>query len=252
MKTLLLLLLALAARAQTYTYTVGSRNLERQVDVTLRAGESLHIPATQVYTGKVTFEGTGQRIDNDGQWITTTVALPAGAVLTNRYLFNAERLRLAPGAAFHNQGGAYPVALDNQGTVQNHVGATLRVFGPARNAGTVRNAGTYLTKLTVPAPSGRVVASIAPPVVLAGFTATRAGATVQLAWHTTQEANVAQFVVERSGDGVVFVALTSVPATGAGAYAAADQRPGTVFYRVKVVNADGSYRYSPVAATGSK
>ncbi|MCB2410467.1 T9SS type A sorting domain-containing protein, partial [Hymenobacter lucidus] len=93
------------------------------------------------------------------------------------------------------------------------------------------------------------------PVELKMFTATATGPqAVRLAWTTASEVNSAAFEVERSADGQSFAALGTVAAAGrsstARRYELLDtQLPGgvsTVYYRLRQVDLDGTFSYSPV------
>jgi hypothetical protein len=99
-------------------------------------------------------------------------------------------------------------------------------------------------------------------VELAEFTATTEGnATVCLSWTTALEENSARFGVERSLDGTSFSALGAVPAVGSStcAYAFLDhdvpkpQRYQIIlYYRLRQVDADGTFSFSPVRSVSRK
>jgi hypothetical protein len=92
------------------------------------------------------------------------------------------------------------------------------------------------------------------PVTLVSFTAVAQGAAVRLAWATASETNSAHFEVERSADGVAFGQVGQVAAAGttpaAHTYALTDAAlpvgAATLYYRLRQVDLDGSFRYSPV------
>ena len=93
------------------------------------------------------------------------------------------------------------------------------------------------------------------PVELAAFTATLAGpAAVRLAWATASEKNSQQFEVERSANGRDFERLGTVAAAGSSSsarrYELTDTNPptrqSTLYYRLKQVDLDGTFSYSPV------
>lgn len=93
------------------------------------------------------------------------------------------------------------------------------------------------------------------PVELSAFTATASGPfAVRLAWATVSEKNSAAFDVERSLDGFGFERLgTVVTATDSSntlrTYGFVDARlPGAarLYYRLKQVDGDGTFAYSPV------
>ena len=101
-------------------------------------------------------------------------------------------------------------------------------------------------------------ASTPLPVELTQFTATAAGpAAVRLAWTTASEKNSQVFDAECSADGITFARIGTVAAAGtssaARSYALLDtQVPKTpssqdpIYYRLKLVDLDGTFSYSPV------
>ena len=89
------------------------------------------------------------------------------------------------------------------------------------------------------------------PVELTSFTARAAPQGVAVAWATASEKDAATFQLERSSDGQQWQTWRSVPATNraAGArYAALDTAPlpGTSYYRLRMVDQDGTTAYSTV------
>ena len=128
------------------------------------------------------------------------------------------------------------------------------------NVGTVAlRQGTNSPVLTL---DGLTVATAFPmtadaplPVTLSTFTAQLSGRAVQLAWQTASEVNTDHFEVERSPDGQAFTPLHTLPAAGtstsAHAYAWLDAQAAatgvpTLYYRLHVVDLDGTSSYSPV------
>ncbi|MBF9222359.1 LamG-like jellyroll fold domain-containing protein [Hymenobacter ruricola] len=103
-----------------------------------------------------------------------------------------------------------------------------------------------------------VVSQATPlPVELTTFTATAQGnSAVRLAWATASEKNSAAFEVERSTDGRTFGRLGTVAAAGSSSsarrYELLDAKlpadAALLYYRLKQVDADGSFRHSPVRA----
>ena len=93
------------------------------------------------------------------------------------------------------------------------------------------------------------------PVALTTFTATAEGsAAVRLAWATASEKNSAWFEVERSLDGASFARIGTVAAAGttatAHAYGLTDAAlpagASVLYYRLRQVDLDGTFSYSPV------
>jgi hypothetical protein len=94
------------------------------------------------------------------------------------------------------------------------------------------------------------------PLTLLSFTATKGDDEVILHFKTADELNFASFDVERSPDGVSFTKIGSVPAGGPqGAATGRDYTftdvqplPSLSYYRLKLVDLDGSSTYSKVVA----
>lgn len=91
------------------------------------------------------------------------------------------------------------------------------------------------------------------PIVMSEFAATLLNNhTVSLTWTTLQESNASHFVIERSTDGLQWNAAGTVTAKGntamASKYSFVDVNPadGKNFYRLKLVDLDGTYEYSIV------
>ena len=92
------------------------------------------------------------------------------------------------------------------------------------------------------------------PVELTAFMARAQGDAVALAWTTASEKNSASFEVERSLDGTRFERIGIVAAAGTSStvrsYALTDDHPlihpATLYYRLKQLDLDGTFRYSPV------
>ena len=91
------------------------------------------------------------------------------------------------------------------------------------------------------------------PVRLVSFTGqvvASPGCTASLAWRTASEEHSQLFEVQTSSDGQAYAPLGAVPSrnnlTGASYTYAAGPVAGTQYYRLKIVDQDGTYTYSPV------
>ncbi len=97
--------------------------------------------------------------------------------------------------------------------------------------------------------AGAGLASI-PSFSLTSFTGVFSSGVTNLAWSTANEYNTQRFVIERSADSLTFTAIDSVVTKGQGAnnytYTDKSAPKGISYYRLRIVNADGSVVYSGV------
>lgn len=90
------------------------------------------------------------------------------------------------------------------------------------------------------------------PVELISFTGWNDGAVNQLQWKTASESNTLKFVVEKSKDGINFSYIGEKPAAGNSnqllTYNFTDAQPfiGNNYYRLKIIDNDGSFAYSNI------
>ncbi|GGB10035.1 discoidin domain-containing protein [Puia dinghuensis] len=90
------------------------------------------------------------------------------------------------------------------------------------------------------------------PVQLVSFTGQLSGQSVLLRWTTAQEQGSDYFAVEKSADGAHFNTIATVLAAGNSnserLYSATDANPidGINYYRLRLVDQDGKFAYSPV------
>lgn len=96
------------------------------------------------------------------------------------------------------------------------------------------------------------MASVALPLKLGDFTVSKKSNGAQLNWETISEQNSSHFEIEKSTDGNQYTKLGQVSAKGNSTdrqvYSWLDPVPvtGTIFYRLKLVDLDGSAMYSRV------
>ncbi|MGV3503659.1 MAG: T9SS type A sorting domain-containing protein [Adhaeribacter sp.] len=96
--------------------------------------------------------------------------------------------------------------------------------------------------------------AVALPLQLIGLEVKKINHQVALTWATAMEENTLSFLVEHSPEGKNWTAIGSRPAagnsTGRQAYAFSAPSPGkgTHYYRLKMIDQDGSFTYSPIKA----
>jgi hypothetical protein len=87
------------------------------------------------------------------------------------------------------------------------------------------------------------------PVDLLSFTASVEHNSTQLKWKTVSEIDLDRYGVERSANGISFETIGFVTAAGKATYEFSDNNIATnkiLYYRLKMIDKDGSYKYSPV------
>lgn len=111
-------------------------------------------------------------------------------------------------------------------------------------------AGSSYGKWTISA------AGSALPVTIARFGAAFSEGSVQLDWEVTEQENGSHFEIERSGrDGERrLIGTVFLTKAGAGKYTWVDSNPlpGLNYYRLKIVDADGSFAYSNIVSVVSE
>lgn len=165
------------------------------------------------------------------QWLNTsyfdTNGFPSG-VLTERWDgFDWEKYR------------QYSDKNNTDGTIYQH---TTQYWGQGENAWVNEYRTTYSY-------SG----SCLLPLNLLLFKAAKNANKVDLSWNDADELNVSHFTIQRSFNANDFADLGNIPsknATGTNAYAHSDNiekiTAPTIYYRLKIVDKDGSYTYSKI------
>ena len=92
------------------------------------------------------------------------------------------------------------------------------------------------------------------PVVLTSFNADDEGLSTKLIWNVTEENAFASYVIEKSTDGRSFNAIGTVKATNQKAYSFTDgaTSDNNSYYRLKMVDIDGAFKYSYIVSIKSK
>ena len=135
---------------------------------------------------------------------------------------------------------------------------TVSDFSLANSNGTSTTLGGVPTLATTitggPWVNGSTVTSVCElvlPLNLLSFTLTKNGSSNLLKWSTTQEINTSSFEIQRSNDGRTFTEIGKVTAgrkSSQNDYLFTDASPlgGTNYYRLKILDEDGRFTYSPI------
>ena len=97
--------------------------------------------------------------------------------------------------------------------------------------------------------------TVALPLTLKDFTARTVNDAVLLNWQTTQQVNSSFFTIQKSVDGQRFLDVNTVSVgnnTASAKYSYSDANTSyygrSIFYRLKIVDKDGKFAYSPVVS----
>ena len=122
----------------------------------------------------------------------------------------------------------------------------MRVYWPSGNVDTYQNINTLNQVLFL------TEGETALPLRLVEFSAEPSGGVVNLDWASETERNVSHFLIERSADGREFLPINRVTAVGDSdlgeeyAYTDRDINSSIYYYRLKIVDRDDTFSYSPV------
>ena len=142
----------------------------------------------------------------------------------------------------------------NPCAVAHHVGGSDWLFAPQSAAtneagGQLSQTGTFTS--FSPFTVSNSINDSPLPLQLLQFTGTKYNGYNLLQWKTANEHNTKEFVVERSSDGSRFTGLGIKAAVGSGSNSysysdAAITQGGAFYYRLKMVDNDGKFSYSPI------
>ena len=129
---------------------------------------------------------------------------------------------------------------------------TTYAFNSAGTYNVLMNAYSFSGSGCLASSAATVTVSVALPVTLLYFTGHYEDGQSKLTWETTSEDQVDRFAIERSDDGRQFSEIGIVKATGNSSfrikYDYTDSKPvvKNAWYRLRMVDIDGKYKYSNV------
>jgi poly(beta-D-mannuronate) lyase len=139
-------------------------------------------------------------------------------------------------------------AADGQGQIRS---AAYDVGADELNA-----TGSVLVQPLLPTQVGALFYLSSLPVHLVDFSIKKATNGIQLVWNVVDEVNMKQYEIEHSVDGIHFNKVTTVAALGKSTatynYLHALGLNNKVFYRIKMVEMDGSFTYSSIRLLSDK
>jgi hypothetical protein len=91
------------------------------------------------------------------------------------------------------------------------------------------------------------------PVRITSFNASEEGFSTKLVWNTAEESGITEYVVEKSTDGRNYTSIGTVKAANLKSYSFIDgQSADNSYYRLKMVELDGTYKYSYIVSVKAK
>jgi len=86
------------------------------------------------------------------------------------------------------------------------------------------------------------------PVKLSNFTVNQKNTSISLTWKVKEETNFSGFEIQKSFDSKSFESIGFVSGTGEGNYGFSDNtpKPGNNYYRLKMIDQDGSFEFSKI------
>ena len=193
------------------------------------------------------------------------IILSGGALVTSGFSETVGTLQLTASSDISLGTGEHTLTFSNSSGVIWTAGQTLTITGWTGSAGKIMvGAGGLSTAQlaqvsftgyagTGAISNGELVPASSLPIKLISFNATRQNNQTQLTFSTATEENNSFFAIERSGNGTDFRTIGKVNGAGTTTsiqnYTFTDETPlsGINYYRLKQVDFDGQFSYSPVA-----
>lgn len=192
---------------------------------------------------------TSQIFVGDGTSTSTAYFLENGYTLN---IYDNSYITLLGQSNYYGNWGSYNYASARTSTPTSHTTtSTINCnSGAVHSYANSCNGGRTYGPATI---SSTTTSSSTLALVLVTFSAEMAGNnTVDLNWSTQMESNTSHFTVERSADGISWNEIGLVAAKGisqtVSEYSFTDEKPlaGVNYYRLQMVNLDGSYGFTDV------
>ena len=230
---------------QAFTFPVGNLNKYAPISISAPVNTTDHFTASYSFTDP-----------NNSSYTTTSLGAGLNRVSVKEYwLLNrtngTSNVDVTLSFDFSRSGGISTLAdlrvarwNGSQWTNEGNTGTT----GTSGDGTVKSNPVTNFSPFTL----GSSTANNTLPLSLLTFSAQQKNSNVALAWQTTNEVNASHFNLQQSINGTSFNTVGKINTQGGGNYAFTDDVSGmdasTVFYRLQMVNRDGSFTYSKTIA----
>lgn len=231
----------------SFTYPVGDNTKYQKTDVNLSANATgMQVKYNAADAGAGSFTTTGSEAvalaayNKLEHWDITPLSTATGTVTiywdsyNNGGITNVGDLKVA-----HKSGGNWL----NEGTI---------------GSGTISAGSVTSNSISTWSPFTLGSISLASPLPLSllSFSGSRQAGNNQLQWATSIEINTKQFELQKSTNGNVFTTIAAIPAKGTAginnySYSDVMTVTGTLYYRLKIQDRNGSYTYSSIVKMGN-
>lgn len=199
--------------------------------------------------GNVLYTNFGPTLDNT-KYNLITIVRNGGTKDVDFYVDGANKVTYNDATDVYVSNGTNPIIFfrdDISAPVPCEAGPGLvRYISLSTSTSTSGQVATFFTNLV----------SAVLPVNLTAFNAQKNGNSGLLQWQTATEINAAYYNIERSYDGINFTAISKVNAKGQASNTytfndAAGLSSTNTYYRLKIVDNNGNYKYSSVVRLAS-
>ncbi len=242
----------LTAGSTIYAFPIGKGGIYRPASITPASADA------SSYTAEY-FNASGSS--------TTSVATPVTSVGSSEY-WDIRKNSGADAQITLNYDNTKTIAWSNGGVPDVNQDITVAHLIEGIWYDEVGTTGTTITgDLATGTIVSQVVNSFSPftfglkphgtvPVVLVSFNATKVGNQTKLYWTSANEINIGTYIVERSTDGKTFTTAASVNASQGlnNSYSYVDETiaSGVVYYRLRIADKNGYFKYSSVIAVNNR
>jgi hypothetical protein len=191
----------------------------------------------------------------DRNWKISSSKTPAGAVGLRLYIAGSEYDSLAAVDAGIRNPSMLRIrkynGINENLTLNDNAAGAYSIYTQTPTTYTGTSTTGYVLECSVPGFSEFYVSSagaVVLPLDMISFTAQRTGTSAQLNWTTANSVNVRGFEVQRSTDGNNYTVQGFVNAGAANHFEFSQPLAGAgnYFYRLRIVDLDGRFKYSPV------
>lgn len=241
----------------TNSYNAGISNVNNVTYISASTNAHLNIVGNYTLNGINTFVFLGGTLDVTGTFtlnssVNALCLSNNASISTNSFITTADNNILVDPASTSCISYSSTAAANGHYLSQNEMGVCQR---PGASNPTYTGVPNFGPEVTVTPDCNSCEDLLSLPLTLQSFTATATTINgVQLQWITAQEINTDRFQVHRSTDGLGFETIGTVSAAGNSstpvAYHYTDRLPATGinYYRLKMIDKDEQYTYSPIEA----